>query len=63
MINKTNLDKKICDCEKSSENTQTYREYIRETEEMVGMSSEPIDLYSNEELEYYLEELDYYWEK
>ena len=36
MISKNDLDKRICDLEGSS-NEQTYREYIRETEEEFGI--------------------------
>ena len=63
MINRTNLDKRICDCEKGAENTQTYREFIRKIEETMEMCPEPIDSYSDKELQDYLEELDYYLEK
>jgi hypothetical protein len=63
MINKTNLDKRICDVEENCKNTQTYREFIRESEEEFGMCPEPIDQYSNTDLQEYLEELDCLWEK
>lgn len=63
MIRKDNLDKRICDVVESSENTQTYRELIRQSEDEFGMCAEPIDMYSDDELKDYLAELDYYWEK
>lgn len=63
MISKENLDKRICDVEKNADNTQTYREFIRESERMFELSPAPLDLYSDEELKEYLEELNYLWEK
>jgi hypothetical protein len=63
MTSKLNLDKRICDIETESENTQTYREFIRESEEEFGMCAEPIDQYSDTDLQEYLEELDYLREK
>ncbi|MBE6044790.1 MAG: hypothetical protein E7216_11250 [Clostridium thermopalmarium] len=63
MISKENLDKRICDVEKNADNTQTYREFIRESERMFELSPAPLDLYNDEELEEYLEELNYLWEK
>jgi hypothetical protein len=62
MITKNNLDKKICDVE-DSENAQTYREFIRVSEKEFGMCPEPIDLFSDIDLQEYLEFLDYLWEK
>lgn len=55
------LDCMICDCEDGlNTNDETYREYIRRREEELGMCPEPIDLYSNTELEEYLYELGYF---
>lgn len=62
-ISIANLDKRICDCEPKADNTQTYREFIRESEDMFGMCHEPIDMYSDDELVDYIAELDYLWEK
>jgi len=60
MVSKGNLDKRICDMEIGfSNNTQTYREFIREAELSFGMCEEPIDSYSDSELQDYVEELDY----
>lgn len=42
MISKNDLDKRICDLEGSS-NEQTYREYIRETEEEFGIGEMDIE--------------------
>jgi len=63
LISKENLDRRICDCEEDAENTQTYREFIRESEEEFCMCPEPIDRYSDAELRDYLDELNYLWEK
>ncbi|WP_142415427.1 hypothetical protein [Hathewaya massiliensis] len=53
LLNK--LDKRICDCEEGAENTQTYREFIRQTEEEFWIEHESIDKMSEKELkEYFL---------
>lgn len=52
---KANLDKKIFISDVP--NTLTYREYIREMEEELGMCPEPIDLYGDDDLIEYVEEL------
>ena len=63
MISRENLDSRICDVVPNATNTQTYREFIRSAEEELGMCSEPIDMYSDDDLKEYLEEeLDYYLE-
>lgn len=62
MITHANLDKRICDCEKC-ENTQTYREYIRESEKELGIEQSNLDSLSDEELQSNLDFLDYLWEK
>lgn len=63
MISKENLDKRICNCEKNSNNTQTYREFIIQTEDEFDMGHEPIDEYGDLDLQEYLEELDSLWDK
>lgn len=63
MITKQNLDKRICDVESNAKNTQTYREFIRESEIEFGMGEEPIDMYGDLDLEEYLEELNGLWDK
>jgi len=62
MLTHENLDKRICDCE-DCENTQTYREYIRESEKEIGMCEAPLDEFDNITLDGYLEFIDYLWEK
>ena len=37
MLLKENLDKRICDVEQGFTNTQTYREFIRQSEQEFGM--------------------------
>lgn len=57
------LDKRICDVEEGTENTQTYREYIRECEEEFGLEHERLEEFEGHELEQYIEFLDYLWTK
>jgi hypothetical protein len=63
MINIESLDKRICDVEQTSSNTQTYRDFIRESEKMFGIEPAPIDRMDNDELKEYFDFLDYLWEK
>ena len=49
MISKNDLDKRICDLEGGS-NEQTYREYIRETEEEFGIGEMDIEELTQTEL-------------
>lgn len=62
MLSKSNLDKRICDCE-DAENTQTYREFTRESEKAFVMGNADIDSMSDKELNGYIEFLDYLWDK
>lgn len=62
MISKENLDKRICDCEECS-NTQTYREFIRESEKTFELEEQNLDGMSESSLISYFEFLDYLWEK
>lgn len=57
------LDKRICDVEVDASNTQTFREFIRESEEEFEIA--PADLYSMEadELSNYLDFLSELWYK
>lgn len=63
MFSKENLDKRICDVEEGSKNTQTYREFIRESEEEFGFEHENLDEMDAFDLFDYFEHLDYLWEK
>lgn len=57
------LDKRICDVEENSENEQTFREYIRESEKTFGLDKKDIDSMNQKTLNSYLEWIDYLWEK
>lgn len=60
MINKENLDKRICDVEIGFSNeTQTYREFIQQTEKELNIPPKNIDSYSDIELQDYYENLTY----
>lgn len=64
MINVANLDKRICDIKESATNTQTYREYIMQSEEELGLPrTDSLDGMPDELLLDYLEFIDYLWEK
>lgn len=63
MISKENLDKRICDCEEEAENIQTYRNFIRESEESFSIAPAPIDGMEEEELKQYFYYMAYLWEK
>ena len=63
MLLKENLDKRICDVEQGFTNTQTYREFIRQSEQEFGMKEAPIDKMTDKTLNDYIEFLDYLWEK
>ena len=56
------LDKRICDVE-GVENTQTYREFIRESEEEFELEQMDLDNMSDENLTEYINFLDYLWIK
>lgn len=62
MISKNDLDKRICDLEGGS-NEQTYREYIRETEEKFGIGEMDIEELTQTEFQDYLRLLDWLWTK
>lgn len=62
---KNNLNKRICDCEEGSENTETYLDFILRGYEYIGWSLNENQIEhlknnaSNEELNYVLEEVKY----
>jgi hypothetical protein len=62
VLTKESLDKRICDVEGSA-NEETFREYIRNSEDEFGMEHEDIDNFDDEKLNEYLEFLDYLWTK
>lgn len=45
-----NLDRRICDCEYGSDNTETYREYIYTTLDGFNIIVPDLDSLSNEQL-------------
>jgi hypothetical protein len=62
-LTKELLDKRICDIEIGATNTQTYREFIQQSEEEFGLEHENLDLMTNKHLNKYMDFLDYLWEK
>jgi hypothetical protein len=58
---KENLDIRICDLKEEVYNTQTFREYIKETEEYFGWSNADIDNMNKTQFELYLRILDTMW--
>ncbi|MEY8001583.1 hypothetical protein AB8U03_15545 [Clostridium sp. Mt-5] len=62
-MTKSDLDKRICDVESKAKNTDTYREFITQSEDEFGLKHEPIDDFTDIELEKYIERLDHIWEK
>jgi hypothetical protein len=62
-IVKKYLDKRICDVETKAENTQTYREFIRETEREFGLVEKDLDSISDIELDVYIEIIGQLWSK
>lgn len=62
-ITKDHLDMRICDVEKETTNTETYREFIRNSEQEFGMKKLDIDNMTDKELITYIEAIDYLWTK
>jgi len=56
------LDERICDIE-GGRNTQTYREFIRESEKEFGYEHMDLENMTDEELNDWVEHLDYLWTK
>lgn len=63
MITRDTLNRRICDVEKEATNTQTYKEFIRESEKEFGLQHESIELYTSVELQGYLRFLNELWDK
>lgn len=59
---KENLDKRICDVE-DCDNTQTFREFIIESEKEFYLKHKDLDSLTEEELNSYLDFLDDLWWK
>lgn len=60
-MKKSDLDKRICDCEEGAINTETYRQFLENgTREIFGDVAMPnLDTMTDEELTGYLDEIDY----
>lgn len=63
MIKKEDLDKRICDTEEGTKNTQTWREWIIEGEKGLELRSISLDDATEKQLNEYIEWLDYLDEK
>ena len=61
MLLKSDLDKRICDVEQGATNTQTYREFIRQSEEKFDKVHTILDEFDNEKLTEYLKFLNHQW--
>lgn len=59
----TDLDIRICDLEEEAENTETYREFIRNSEKIFGLRQENIDQMDEQNLNDYLNFLCDMWDK
>lgn len=57
------LNKRICDVVEGASNTQTFREFIRESEDEFEIASANLDSMSEEELSNYLDFLSELWYK
>jgi hypothetical protein len=63
MIRHDQLDIPICELHEGATNTETMRDFIRNSEHMFEMAPKDIDTLSEEELNKYIDFLDYLWEK
>lgn len=62
-INKQQLDTPINELHPEATNTQTYREFIRQTEGEFGLKQRDLDNLSTDKLNQYLDFLDELWNK
>lgn len=62
-ITKAQLDLRICNVEEGATNTETYREFIVNTEREFGIAPEDLDSMNDKQLNKYFDFLDYLWEK
>lgn len=60
---KTDLDKRICDVEISASNTETYREYIANSENELGIKHNYVDNMDEVSLNAYIKWIDEMWNK
>lgn len=63
MLKKEYLDERICDGTEGSTNTQTWREFIKESETTFEMEEKNLEELTDDELDEYINFLDYLWEK
>lgn len=63
MITKADLDTRICDFYGQGDNEETFREYIRSSEDYFGMHEENLDDIFDEDLQEYIDFLDELWGK
>lgn len=62
-ISKETLDSRICDVVPEAGNKQTYRRFIRETEDEFCIKPADLDSLSDAELASYLDFMDELWDK
>lgn len=62
-ITKDQLDTPICEVVPEANNTETYRDFIRSSENEFCMEPRDIDTMTDQELNEYIEFLDYLWDK
>ena len=62
-MNKSDLDKRICDVESNATNTETYREFIERSESEFELEHLDLDIMLENELNDYFNFLDYLWDK
>jgi len=60
---RANLDKRICDVIPSATNTETYREFVFNTEEEFGLGHENLEEFTDEQLEIHMDVCDEIWDK
>jgi hypothetical protein len=62
-ITKEQLDTPICELSPAATNTETFRDFIRSSENEFCMEPRNIDNMADQELNEYIDFLDYLWEK
>lgn len=63
MLEKGILNKRICDCIKDSSNTETWLEFIRNSEKVFGLDSADVEKMSDEKLNSYVDFIDDLWSR
>lgn len=62
-ITKEMLNKRICDVEKGVTNTQTFKEFIRESEVYFGLKKFDLNITNDQDINVYIDFIDYLWTK